>query len=260
MLTSDASRERVRRGADQRPRRKEDTALSGITEIEAAAERIAGHVARTPTVPGRGLSALLGVPVTAELELLQRTGSVKARGATAKLLSLAEAERAAGVVAVSGGNHGMAVAVMAATLDVKTTVVMPRRRRLGTSRVPGRAYRVVFGAAGDPRTLAVTRSSRVGADPVAVWRDDVEPGPARRAGHRRIGEIRATTYRGREAAGMEWVVRDDGARVRTFGHGYLLGGGRGFLLRRTTPAGDWDDRANERALAAFLATFREEQG
>jgi threonine dehydratase len=100
--------------------------LIGISEIEAAAERITGHVVRTPTVPSPGLSALLGVPVTAKLELLQRTGSFKARGATAKLLSLGEAERAAGVVAVSGGNHGIALAVMAAALDVKATVVMPR--------------------------------------------------------------------------------------------------------------------------------------
>ncbi|MGW7821031.1 threonine/serine dehydratase [Streptomyces puniciscabiei] len=100
--------------------------MIGIKEIEAAAERIAGHVVRTPTVPSPGLTELLGVPVTAKLELLQRTGSFKARGATAKLLSLSEGERAAGVVAVSGGNHGIALAVMAAALHVKATVVMPR--------------------------------------------------------------------------------------------------------------------------------------
>ncbi|GHF56186.1 threonine/serine dehydratase [Streptomyces thermodiastaticus] len=100
--------------------------MIGISEIEAAAGRITGHVVRTPTVPSPGLSALLGVPVTAKLELLQRTGSFKARGAAAKLLSLDEAERAAGVVAVSGGNHGIALAVMASALDVKATVVMPR--------------------------------------------------------------------------------------------------------------------------------------
>ncbi|MCZ9338243.1 pyridoxal-phosphate dependent enzyme, partial [Streptomyces sp. TRM76130] len=74
------------------------------------AERIAGHVLHTPTVPSPGLSELLGLPVTVKLELLQRTGSFKARGAVAKLLSLSEAERAAGVVAVSGGNHGIALA------------------------------------------------------------------------------------------------------------------------------------------------------
>ncbi|MGV9905896.1 threonine/serine dehydratase [Streptomyces sp. NPDC003388] len=100
--------------------------MIGLPDIEAAARRIAGHVVRTPTVPSPGLADLLGAPVTAKLELLQRTGSFKARGATAKLLSLGEAERAAGVVAVSGGNHGIAVAQMAAALDVKATVVMPR--------------------------------------------------------------------------------------------------------------------------------------
>lgn len=100
--------------------------MIGISEIEDAAERIAGHVVRTPTLPSPGLTALLGAPVTVKLELLQRTGSFKARGATAKLLSLSDRERAAGVVAVSGGNHGIALAVMAAALDVKATVVMPR--------------------------------------------------------------------------------------------------------------------------------------
>ncbi|GKQ33952.1 threonine/serine dehydratase [Streptomyces sp. A012304] len=109
--------------------------MIGISDIEGAAERIAGHVVRTPTLPSPGLSALLGVPVTVKLELLQRTGSFKARGATAKLLSLGEAERAAGVVAVSGGNHGIAVAVMAAALDVKATVVMP-------SSAPARAVQI----------------------------------------------------------------------------------------------------------------------
>ncbi|CAL9646190.1 threonine/serine dehydratase [Streptomyces sp. enrichment culture] len=100
--------------------------MIGMADIEDAAGRIAGHVVRTPTVDSPGLSALLGVQVTAKLELLQRTGSFKVRGAVAKLLSLSGAERAAGVVAVSGGNHGIALAVMAAALDVKATVVMPR--------------------------------------------------------------------------------------------------------------------------------------
>jgi threonine dehydratase len=100
--------------------------LIGILDVEAAAERISGHVLRTPTLPSPGLSELLGLPVTVKLELLQRTGSFKARGATAKLLSLSATERAAGVTAVSGGNHGVALAVMAAALDMKATVVMPR--------------------------------------------------------------------------------------------------------------------------------------
>ncbi|WP_037853893.1 threonine/serine dehydratase [Streptomyces sp. NRRL S-340] len=122
--------------------------MIGITQIETAAERITGHVVRTPTVPSPGLSALLGAPVTAKLELLQRTGSFKARGATAKLLSLGEAERAAGVVAVSGGNHGIALAVMAAALHVKATVVMPRSapaRSLRTAEEAGASLRLTDG-------------------------------------------------------------------------------------------------------------------
>ncbi|RFU85699.1 threonine/serine dehydratase [Streptomyces triticagri] len=97
-----------------------------VADVEAAAERIAGHVVRTPTVPSPGLSDLLGAPVTTKLELLQRTGSFKARGATSRLLTLDESERAAGVVAVSGGNHGIAIAVMAGALGIEATVVMPR--------------------------------------------------------------------------------------------------------------------------------------
>jgi threonine dehydratase len=121
------------------------TTVIGISDTEAADRLIAGHVVRTPTVPSPGLSALLGVPVTAKLELLQRTGSFKARGATAKLLSLSEAERAAGVVAVSGGNHGIAVAHMAGALDVKATVVMPRsapRRAVEIAEAAGASVRV----------------------------------------------------------------------------------------------------------------------
>lgn len=100
--------------------------LIGIDDITAAARRIEGRVLRTPTVPSPSLTALLGVPVTCKLESLQRTGSFKARGVAHKLLGLSTAERAAGVVAVSGGNHGIAVADVAGSLGIVATVVMPR--------------------------------------------------------------------------------------------------------------------------------------
>ncbi len=96
-----------------------------IEHIRAAAERIAGHVVATPTVSSPGLSVLLGVPVVLKLELLQRTGSFKARGAFHKLLGLSAAERDAGVVAVSGGNHATALADAAGALGIAATVVMP---------------------------------------------------------------------------------------------------------------------------------------
>src|SRR5918997_3442240 len=99
--------------------------LIGIPEVRAAAQRLGDHVVRTPTVRSPGLSAHLGAPVDLKLGLLQRTGSFKFRGALHKLLSLTDAERTAGVVAVSGGNHGIAVADAAAELGVSATVVMP---------------------------------------------------------------------------------------------------------------------------------------
>lgn len=132
-------------------------------------------------------------------------------------------------------------------------------KALRTTRIADLAYRVILGREDDPRTLAVTYSERVGPDPVAVWRDDVEPDlKDRGVGYRRIGEIRATTYQGREAADIEWLADDSrGARVRTFGRGFLIGEGRGYSLRWTTPAADWNDSANREALDTFLRTFRQ---
>ena len=127
---------------------------------------------------------------------------------------------------------------------------------LRTTRVSDLAYRVVLGADGDDRTLAVTYSERIGPDPVVVWRDDVEPGLKGADGYRRLGEIRATTYQGREAADMEWVAASEGTRVRTFGRGFLIGGGRGYSLRWTAPADGFDAPANRQALDTALRTFR----
>src|SRR4029079_10900795 len=100
--------------------------LVSLDDIRAAATTIGGHVERTPTVASPGMRALLGVPVTLKLELLQRSGSFKPRGVALKLLGLSPAERDAGVVAVSGGNHGIAVAAVARGMNVRATVAMAR--------------------------------------------------------------------------------------------------------------------------------------
>ena len=91
--------------------------------MTAAAERIRGYVRRTPSValePGA-----FGVPgrLTLKLELLQHSGSFKARGAYNLLLS--SDVPAAGVVAASGGNFGLAVAHAARRLGVPATVFVP---------------------------------------------------------------------------------------------------------------------------------------
>jgi threonine dehydratase len=93
--------------------------------IRDAAELIRPYVIRTPTLPMGRLSELLGLPVIGKFELLQHTGAFKARGAFHKMLRLSGAERAGGVVAVSGGNHGLAVAYAARELGIAATVIMP---------------------------------------------------------------------------------------------------------------------------------------
>lgn len=132
-------------------------------------------------------------------------------------------------------------------------------KALQTSEQNGLAYRVVLGAQGDPRTLTVTHSTRVGDDPVAVWRDTVEPGLRREGGYERLA-LRATTHRGLKAADLEWLTTADGTRRRTLGRGFLLGDGTGYSLRWTAPAQDWEDPANEQTLAAVLRSFRFPEG
>jgi eukaryotic-like serine/threonine-protein kinase len=128
-------------------------------------------------------------------------------------------------------------------------------KRLTTSRVTG-AYRITFGRDGASPTLAVTHSEHVGPDPVAVWRDDVEPDLQRLPGYHRVGTVSATTYQGYRAADLEWLAGTGDARVHTFGRGFLTGGGDGFSLRFTAPAATWGDAANRLALKTFLQTFR----
>ena len=96
-----------------------------IDDVRAAAERIAGEVERTPSAHSRTLSAVLGTDVVVKFENLQFTAAFKERGALNKLLSLSEAERRCGVVAMSAGNHAQAVARHATRLGIDATIVMP---------------------------------------------------------------------------------------------------------------------------------------
>jgi threonine dehydratase len=96
-----------------------------LADVEAAAERIAGAVARTPTMLSRILSERTGATIYVKFENLQHTGAYKERGALNKLLLMDEATRARGVIAASAGNHSQAVAFHASRLGVPATIVMP---------------------------------------------------------------------------------------------------------------------------------------
>jgi threonine dehydratase len=93
--------------------------------VLAAAERIRGGVRRTPSARSRVLSELIGGEVFLKLENRQVTGAYKERGALNALLVHEAAARARGVVTMSAGNHGQAVAYHGARLGLRTTVVMP---------------------------------------------------------------------------------------------------------------------------------------
>jgi threonine dehydratase len=96
-----------------------------LADIEAAQRVIAGQVLRTPMLAAPRLSALTGAEVFVKYENLQVTNSFKDRGALVKLLSLTQAERARGIIAMSAGNHAQAVAYHAARLKIPATIVMP---------------------------------------------------------------------------------------------------------------------------------------
>jgi threonine dehydratase len=96
-----------------------------LSDIDAAAARIAGNVVRTPTLHSITLSALTGAEVWLKFENLQFTAAYKERGALNKLLLMPEAARAKGVIAASAGNHAQGLAYHGARLGVPVTIVMP---------------------------------------------------------------------------------------------------------------------------------------
>lgn len=97
-----------------------------LDDIRSARERIAGRVTRTPLVSSSTLGARLGTQVFLKLELFQKTGSFKVRGAFNKVLSIPEKQRGRGLVAVSGGNHAQAVAYVARQLGLPAVILMPQ--------------------------------------------------------------------------------------------------------------------------------------
>ena len=97
-----------------------------LAAIHEARARLAGRIEPTPTVLSPSLSAVTGVPVHLKLEHRQTTGSFKLRGATNAVAMLSDAEKRRGVVAVSTGNHGRALAHAARLEGMRATICMSR--------------------------------------------------------------------------------------------------------------------------------------
>ena len=96
-----------------------------LEAIQAAHAAIHDATVETPCVRATRLSAQLGIDLILKLENLQHTNAFKARGALAKLMSLTEAQKEAGVIACSAGNHAQGLAYHATRLGIASTVVMP---------------------------------------------------------------------------------------------------------------------------------------
>ena len=96
-----------------------------LADIREARERLEGIARKTPVFVSETFSRLVGRDVQLKAEALQRTGAFKIRGAVNKVATLDDAERGAGVVAASAGNHGQAVAWAARHAGIPATVYMP---------------------------------------------------------------------------------------------------------------------------------------
>lgn len=112
-----------------------------LRDIYRARQRITPIVRRTPLIPSPWLTERTGRPVHLKLENLQETGSFKIRGAANKLSGLPEEARGRGVITVSSGNHGRALAYVARRFGVRAVVCLseavPENKREGIRRLGG---------------------------------------------------------------------------------------------------------------------------
>lgn len=101
------------------------SSLVTLPDVQDARRRLEGVAVQTPLDRSRALSEICGAESFIKCENLQRTGSFKIRGAYNRISRLDAAEKAAGVVAASAGNHAQGVALAASLSGTKATVFMP---------------------------------------------------------------------------------------------------------------------------------------
>ncbi|WP_170351784.1 threonine ammonia-lyase [Ruegeria atlantica] len=99
--------------------------MSTLEMIEAAADRLRGHVRETPLLTSPFLDDLAGRRVLVKPECLQHTGSFKFRGAWSAISALNAQDRQRGVIAYSSGNHAQGVALAAARHGISSVIIMP---------------------------------------------------------------------------------------------------------------------------------------
>ncbi len=147
----------------------------GLKEIQEAAARLEGVARVTPVYGTETLSKLIGREVSLKAENLQRTGSFKIRGAVNKIATLTDAEKRAGVVAASAGNHGQAVAWAAREAGVRATVFMPQdapMAKVEPTKNYGARAELVGATFEDALSAALKHSEETGATFVHPYEDE----------------------------------------------------------------------------------------
>ncbi|MGY9046995.1 serine/threonine dehydratase [Puniceibacterium antarcticum] len=132
-----------------------------IDMINAAAQRLQGHVRRTPLLSSPFLDEIAGRKVFVKPECLQHTGSFKFRGGWSAVSALAPEVRAKGVIAFSSGNHAQGVALAAREHGVPAVIIMPSdapRMKIDNTRALG-AEVVLYDRAGEDRDAIGARLS-----------------------------------------------------------------------------------------------------
>jgi threonine dehydratase len=99
--------------------------LPTYDDVIAAAARLQGHAHRTPVLRSRTADARWGAQLFFKCENFQRMGAFKFRGAFNALSKFDAAQRKAGVIAFSSGNHAQAIALAASILGMPAVIVMP---------------------------------------------------------------------------------------------------------------------------------------
>ncbi len=141
------------------------TASVTLDDVRVAHDRIASGILRTPCPESVPLSELTGQRIFCKLDLLQRTGSFKERGARNALLLLDALQRQRGVIAASAGNHALGLCYHGGMLGVPVTVVMPRFAplvKVATCRRLGGRVILEGDSFADARDVAIELAAREG--------------------------------------------------------------------------------------------------
>ena len=139
--------------------------MIGRIDIEAAWTRIAARVRKTPVIElASGTFERLAAPLTLKLECLQVAGSFKPRGAFSRMLGVPVPS--SGVIAASGGNHGIAVAHAAKTLGHRAEIFVPEvisAAKVARLKELGAAVNIVGKVYGDALAASQKRAAETGA-------------------------------------------------------------------------------------------------